>query len=331
MSFRDLLSHRSCLESPDKEIGFGSIPTNLEYVYRTRYESEVCGHRGYYVYNNALYGFAAELIASFVDKSLEQMFKDFFVEVGMTDSMVVDLDGSYENLPNLAQGYYQRDGRIHRMNPLLLRREAISLGAGGVLSTATDMGKYMALHLNRGKIGTKQVVSSEAIGWMHTPSIHRGIRPGQSPDPGFAAPHVEYAYGLGLALARVNEFYTTGHAGNSPPYISDMRFYNYGNDQSIGVFITTNGPGGIFGPSNVPPASISAAIFDIVRTGTNQHKLNEYLKYQAPWTTVAGLASPGMGSKVNAKVKADSAPKVDSGRRIEFGEVVGLYGEKNWR
>jgi len=37
------------------------------------------------------------------------------------------------------------------------------LGAGGILSTANDMAKYTAFHLNKGKVGDTQVVSAVSI------------------------------------------------------------------------------------------------------------------------------------------------------------------------
>jgi len=46
---------------------------------------------------------------------------------------------------------------------LKFRRIGDGLGAGGILSTANDMAKYGAFHLNKGKVGDRQVVSAVSV------------------------------------------------------------------------------------------------------------------------------------------------------------------------
>jgi CubicO group peptidase (beta-lactamase class C family) len=319
-SFRDLLSHRTCLVSQDFELLFGSIPTDREFNYRTRYEVQGCGHREQSLYNNALYALAGDMIAAFNGKSIEQLIREFMLELGMNNSTTIDLSASYEGLPQMSQCYYQKDGEIHKFNQTLLRRVAIALGAGGILSSSTDMAKYMEFHINKGRVGDKQVVSEEALSWLYKSSIQIGVLPGKISDTD--GPTGRYGYGLGFFLGAYDGYATIDHGGYWPPYHSTLFLYQNGEKQ-LGVFLTSNGPGRIVGPMTYEIAS--SAIFDIVRTGAYKANLERNMKKPNLFGIHGDMAHP-IGRLV--KDPTFKASDFIETQRVEFGEVVGLYGHE---
>lgn len=76
----------------------------------------------------------------------------------MANTTYVDIDGSYESLPDMSQPYILRDGILVEFDMFQVRKVHMSLGAGGILSTSNDMAKYMDFHLNLGRVGDRQVV-----------------------------------------------------------------------------------------------------------------------------------------------------------------------------
>ncbi|CAG7827471.1 unnamed protein product, partial [Allacma fusca] len=62
-SFRDLLSHRTCLARDDIGVSFEAIKSIEEFAYRSRYIPEGCPFRSGLSYNNNLLALAGELIA----------------------------------------------------------------------------------------------------------------------------------------------------------------------------------------------------------------------------------------------------------------------------
>lgn len=76
----------------------------------------------------------------------------------MENTTYVDFEGIYESLPDMSQPYVIKDNIIVEFDIFQIRKLHVALGAGGILSTANDMTKYMDFHLNLGRIGDKQIV-----------------------------------------------------------------------------------------------------------------------------------------------------------------------------
>lgn len=76
----------------------------------------------------------------------------------MTNTTYVNLNGSYESLPDMSQPYVLKYDVLVEYDIFQVRKVHMSLGAGGILSSANDMAKYMDFHLNKGRIGDRQIV-----------------------------------------------------------------------------------------------------------------------------------------------------------------------------
>lgn len=82
----------------------------------------------------------------------------FVRELGMLNTTYIDANGTYESLPDMSWPYVIKDGELVEFDMHQIRKVHMALGAGGILSTANDMAKYMNFHLNRGRVGDIQIV-----------------------------------------------------------------------------------------------------------------------------------------------------------------------------
>lgn len=76
----------------------------------------------------------------------------------MANTTYVDFEGAYETLPDMSQPYVLKDNILVEFDIFQIRKIHMGLGAGGMLSTANDMAKYMDFHLNLGRVGDRQIV-----------------------------------------------------------------------------------------------------------------------------------------------------------------------------
>ncbi|MGI9579321.1 MAG: serine hydrolase [Microthrixaceae bacterium] len=124
--------------------------------------------------------------------------------------------------------------------------------AGGMSSTAADMGTWMRIQLNEGMLGEEQIVDSDALLAMQTPQNLSG--PPRSP----SAHSSFYGYGLGIGY-RDDGFTSWSHSGAFLLGTSTNVVMIPG--QQLGVAVTTNGQ-----PAGVPEA-MAASVIDLITTG----------------------------------------------------------------
>lgn len=90
----------------------------------------------------------------------------------MTNTTYADFDGSYESSPDMSQPYILKDNVLVDFDIFQLRKIHMGLGAGGILSSAHDMAKYMNFHLNLGRVGDRQIVPRVFFS-LNSESMHR--------------------------------------------------------------------------------------------------------------------------------------------------------------
>jgi len=76
----------------------------------------------------------------------------------MASSRLVDAEGSHEDLPNMSHAYTRVNEEIVEFERSHLRRLSLIAAAGGVLSTASDMAKYVQFHMNGGQVDGVQII-----------------------------------------------------------------------------------------------------------------------------------------------------------------------------
>ena len=101
-----------------------------------------------------------------------------------------------------------------------------SLPTGGLISSAEDMAHYLIAHLNGGRYGDAQILSTEGIAELHrgeAEALEMGISMGQ--------------YGMGWYITDSDQTKTVWHSGNLPDFSSYMALLPV---QQKGVVILAN-------------------------------------------------------------------------------------------
>ncbi|CAG7726550.1 unnamed protein product [Allacma fusca] len=255
-SFRDLLSHRTCLGTSNFGRTVGAFASTQEYIFRSRYIPEICPYRTGYNYNNAMFSLAGELIAQINGNSnYTEMLGNFLKELGMNNSRPIRKEDEYEKLENLSTPYYLQDNKLVRSNPNLIRRASVSLGSGGVITSASDMKNYLLFQLNLGTVNGKQLVPKNVMQWLRKPTNPFNFNGYQS---GSSQVNGDIAYGMGLNIGFFEGTRMVQHGGYWAPYASQMTLYP---DLNIGIFSSANGPGRLDGYSHNDLHNALAALF----------------------------------------------------------------------
>ena len=145
-------------------------------------------------YSNPGYAVAGYIIEKVSGRKYEDRVAErIFTPVGMTSS---SLYLRPEDYATLAKAYISRDGAPVPYTPVFLRP------AGSLLTTASDMARFVHLLLNRGKTAENVVVDPESLNNMERPQTTlasgAGLRTG---------------YGSGLASYDVDGFPMLVHSG----------------------------------------------------------------------------------------------------------------------
>ena len=169
---RDIMTHRSGLRAQA-----GTCIPNLGYdrndIYRLlayiKPETEL---RSTYAYNNITFVIAEKLIEKYTEKSWEQNIQErIFEPLGMTNSSVNE-DGflASENRSMSCEFDYDngiKNDWLYNDDRALFWLTVIG-PAGSVNSTATDLIKWSKFHLNKGKVGDKEIISEKNMKYLHT-------------------------------------------------------------------------------------------------------------------------------------------------------------------
>ena len=101
--------------------------------------------------------------------------------------------------------------------------------AGGLVTTLEDMGKWLELHINNGKLNGKQIVPASAMQEAHKVQVAA---------PGNEGPYKRLGYGLGWNIALNGKDTLLVHGGGFPGFTTHMSF-NPGKRVGVVVFANT--------------------------------------------------------------------------------------------
>lgn len=203
MTVRDLLVHRS---------GLGLGAGDLLYIPRTsrsradvvralRHIPLATSFRSAYAYDNILYLVAGELIAAVSGLSYEAFIQQrVFAPAGMTAS-VADEHLRFAN-PNRAHPHARTDGAIRGVGSQQVLPEREGLGqvlapAGGLSSSANDMGRWLQIQLAQGQLpqASTRLYSQAVAREMWTPQVLMPIRAQPAPIADVTPQFSAYALG----------------------------------------------------------------------------------------------------------------------------------------
>ncbi|XP_021963681.1 uncharacterized protein LOC110859117 isoform X2 [Folsomia candida] len=313
VTFRDLLSHRVCT-FPELAGMWVQTYTSFEDIYyRHRYTVEYCSFRNGYVYNNGLIGMAGDIIAHMANSTFNEMLSELLGAIGMNETTWVKESDDHNNMMGRSVPYIWKDDGLIRYNPELLKGVVIVNAAGGILSSAQDMMKYMQFQLNLGNVGGQQIVPEAVMGWLTAPSnlqVAGFIKTGDNPN---ATVDLNLAYGLCLNVGVYDGWLRVSHGGYIPPYESLMHLFPSLN---LGIFVTMNGPG-TAAASAEPVNALLNKIFDILQGNTKRG--SKVASHSFSDLTVGPY--PIIRERKENKVEGLAQVK-----RIEPEEAVGVFG-----
>ncbi len=234
MTPRDLLSHRCGL--PRHDWAWINSPfSRAELCRRLRHLRPSKDFRELYQYNNLMYMAAGFLIEQVTGLTWEQFVQKRLLDpVGMRETRVVT-DGTFGSYALATP--HTREGR--RVFPALrgwLRKAGlVSLygpvaPAGGLVSTALDMCRWLGLQMNGGKIGRRQIISAKNLGEIHRPQM-------VVPDSGEHPELLDPAYAMGWTVQPYRGRRWIGHTGSFVGFNSRTSFLPR---EKIGVVVLTN-------------------------------------------------------------------------------------------
>jgi CubicO group peptidase (beta-lactamase class C family) len=280
LTVRDLLVHRSGLG-----LGAGDLlwwpPSTYnrkEIARRIRYIPLATSFRSAYAYDNVLYLVAGEVIESVSGKSWEEFVRTRILQkVGMGDSDVRHsgaADGG-----NVAGTHAEVDDTVRPVDPFASDN---TNPAGGIMSSAADMAKWMMVQLDSGKVADGSRLFSPASARQ----LWREVTPtpiGEVPAGMAALAHLRATmagYALGLNVRDYRGRILRQHTGGLPGYLSKVAMLP---DLRLGVAVLTNQESGLAFESIVyqvldyyigAKAPDYPALFQQVRQ-TNRKKLRE--------------------------------------------------------
>jgi len=226
ITLKTLMSHTSGFEENDMGLfknsadGMISLDTFLKNNIPTRVFAPGTVS-AYSNYGTVLAGYIVERVSGM--PFYEYVEKEIFEPLGMThatlrqplpENLVADMSGGY----NYVGGNYLKTGFEY----------VVGYPAGGASVSGLDMARFMIAHLQNGFYGETRILEEETAIQMHSQLY--------TSDPRLTG----MAYGFGEKL--INGQRIIGHGGDTSIFHSRLFLIP---EQNLGVFVSTNAPGGV--------------------------------------------------------------------------------------
>ncbi|HLR52873.1 MAG TPA: serine hydrolase domain-containing protein [Candidatus Avamphibacillus sp.] len=179
VTIRQLLSHTSGIPNPTIVSPANNLKAGVDRLHDWKLQSQP-GDK--YAYSNANYWILAQLVEKISGMEFSQYLKQkIFTPLGMNDSLAAV--NSRDPVQGLQKGYVTAYGTAVPWTEL----EQMFQGAGGVVTTASDMGKWLSMLTKKGKSESGEQLLSKEL-----------LETSFSPQPG------SEKYGLGWSLSSPN-------------------------------------------------------------------------------------------------------------------------------
>lgn len=306
-NIEDLLTHRSGLGLGIGDLMFfpdGSNFTIKDVMTSFQYFKPVSAFRTKFDYDNLLYIVAGEVIAKVSGMSYEAFVQKRIIEPLQMNNSFAGSD-LMSDKSNLAVPHSSESGTIKTIERFQIQ---VNGAAGGIISNAADMSKWMIVRLNKGKYGAdlKSTLFSEKNHdemWR----IHTVL--GSDPNPRYNSHFSGYGLGWGISDEKGN--IKVSHTGGLPGMLSIVTMYP---DLNLGIVILTNTQNG------------GAALFTAVTNtiADSYLGLDDYgwNKKVAEWMKQGENTSDEATKSIWEKVKSSKNIKVKN------ADFIGVYADK---
>jgi CubicO group peptidase (beta-lactamase class C family) len=237
ITVRDLLSHRSGLGRRGDANWYATDFDREEIVRRVRFLEPDSSFRSQAGYQNTMFLTAGEVTEAVAGVSWDEWMKSRILSpLGMTRSRtsVRELSG----MDNVAEPHQCLDGEVV---PVPHRNIDNVAPAGSILSSVSDMSRWMLLMLNEGELDGKRILSKETVAEVWSPNV---IYP-MSPESKALYPSTHFStYGLGWGLRDYRGRFVATHTGGIDGMLSQILVVP---EEELGIVVLTNtSPSGSF-------------------------------------------------------------------------------------
>lgn len=231
MTIRDLLSHRSGLATFSGDlVWYGTNYTSEEVVKKAQYLKPVYGFRTTFGYSNIMYLTAGLIIEKISGQSWSDFVKTNFINpLGMSSTLTSIKE--FTDKTNLAQPHTSSGDKTVRID--YLNWDNIS-PAGGIISSANDMAKWIQFQLNTGRWNGTPLISEKALNEMWYPQIMNTVT--KTSREFWPTTHFK-GYGMGWSIMDYHGKKVMSHSGGYDGMISYTAFSPEAN---IGLVVVTN-------------------------------------------------------------------------------------------
>jgi CubicO group peptidase (beta-lactamase class C family) len=232
LTVRDLLCHRSGLPGYDM-LWYGSNFSRKEILRRLRYLEPSCDLRTAFQYQNLMFIVAGLIIEQVTGQSWVEFIRErILTPLGMKRSGFSTV--LLQEDPDHSQPYQAFDDEVIEIPFFEADGEnANTCGAGGIVSCASDMSRWLLFQLQEGRLGDTKLISPSTIELMRQPHVYMDDPAGRQ-RYGF-----EFSsYGLGWFLRMHKGQMLVWHDGNADGFTS---FVALAPHRSCGVVVLSNG------------------------------------------------------------------------------------------
>jgi CubicO group peptidase (beta-lactamase class C family) len=167
VTIRHRLSHTSGIPNPMIVPPANSLKTGIS---RTRDWKLMWDPGDKYMYSNPNYWILARLVEVISGMEFPQYLKqNIFIPLGMDDTLSAINTG--DHVEGLSRGFVTAYGTAFPWTEL----EQMYAGAGGVITTAADMGKWLSMHTNGGEnVKGERLLSKSLLNESYSPQPGSG-------------------------------------------------------------------------------------------------------------------------------------------------------------
>lgn len=236
MRVRDLLSHRSGLGTYSGDLlWYGTGYSAAEVVERARHLPATGSFRASYGYSNLMFIAAGEVVAAASGVPWAEFVRRRILEPLEMERTVTSVS-SLAAVGNVAAPHKNGTDGVH---PIPWYNWDAMAAAGGIISSASDMGRWLELQLNHGEMDGKRLFAEESSWEMW--SLHTPMRLPAASRTGDASTHFR-GYGLGWNLSEDRGRLVVSHGGGYDGMFSRVVLVP---EEGLGMAVLTNSMTGV--------------------------------------------------------------------------------------
>lgn len=310
LTVRDLLVHHSGLPAYANDmLNFPPAQmTRKELLMKLKDVPLVHDFRSVYAYDNILYLAAGEVVEAVSGMEWEEFVeKRIFAPLGMKNS--ISRFSTMRDQPNIAWAHARRGGSVRVMDTFF----DLNIGdsgnpAGGVVTSAADMAKWIKMHLDSGRIDDqRRLFDPGTTTQLWRPVVTMPI----SKEPEWLKPAQKhyYGYALGFRTYDYRGYQVVGHGGLLTGFVSQIALLP---QLDLGVVVLTN-------------QLSTGAYWSIIH-----HILDYYMEAES-FDWIAGYKrswdSSNARSDSLAKVRVEIQPDPNLPRSLPISDYAGAYSD----